>query len=176
MRAPGFTRALVDGDCPQGVGHADRTGPTRLEVTADGPWRVEVAQRIDFPLVELPLASMTAPTTAVLASGSFYKVDKVGVGKVRIFEDEAGYSVRLEDFWVTPKTALQLRFSTAESPKTSAEYLSSRSQLLSVLDVTSGSLNYVAPNGVDPEGFRSVVIWSPSENSVYSAARLEPPA
>ncbi|MGH9156770.1 MAG: hypothetical protein ACRD1K_13255 [Acidimicrobiales bacterium] len=175
VRASGHTRPLVDADCPEGVGHADRAGSTRLEVTAGGPWRLQVEQRIEIPLVEPLLATMTAPGTATLAVGSFYKVDKVGAGKVRIFEAEDGFSVRLDDFWVTPKTSLQLRLSTAESPRTSQEYLSSRSQLLAVLDVTSGSLNYVAPVGVDPEGFRSVVIWSPSDNSAYAAARLEPP-
>lgn len=176
VRAPGQPRPLVDAECPQAVGYTDRTGSNRLEVNADGPWRIEIAQRIDIPLVEPPLASMSAPAGTALAAGSFYKIDKVGAGRVTIYEAADGYSVRLEDFWVTPKTALQLRLSTAESPKTSEDYLGSRSQLLAALDVTSGSLNYVAPNGVDPEGFRSVVIWSPSDNLAYAAARLEPPS
>lgn len=176
VRAPGQRQAVVDANCPQGVGHGDRGGPTRLEVTADGPWRLEVAQRIDTPLVEPPAPAMTAPGATTVATGSFYKVDKVGAGKVAIYEQADGrYSVRLEHFWVNPKTSLQLRLSTAESPKTSKEYLSARSELLAVLDVTAGSVNYSAPVGAEPAGFRSVVIWSPSDNSVYAAARLEPP-
>lgn len=173
---PGQDRPLVDARCPEGVGHADRTGSTRLEVGADGPWRLEVAQRVETPLVEPPLAAMTAPGTSALASGSFYKVDRVGAGRLTLYEQaDGGYSVRLEDFWVTPRTALQLRLSTAPSPRTSEEYLGARSQLLAVLDVTAGSLNYSAPVGVDPTGFRSVVVWSPSDNSAFAAARLEPP-
>lgn len=174
VREPGRSQPLVDAPCPQGVGHANRTGATSLEVTADGPWRLEVAQRIDTPLVEPPLAAMTAPGTKVVGTGSLYKVDKVGAGRVTIYDQADGRStVRLDDFWVTPSTSLQLRLSTAASPQTTRDYLSSESQLLSVLDVTAGSLNYTAPAGVDPPGFRSVVIWNPSENSVYAAARLE---
>ena len=44
------------------------------------------------------------------------------------------------------------------------------------MDVTAGSLNYVAPGGVDPPAFRSVVVWSPLDKLVYAAAPLEPPA
>ena len=177
VRDPGRSSALVDAQCPQGVGHASSTGATTLEVTADGPWRLEVAQRIDIPLVEPPLAAMTAPDTKVVGTGSFSKVDRVGTGTVTIYDQADGrYSVRLDDFWVTSNASLQLRLSTAESPRTTEEYVSSRSQLLSVLDVTAGSLNYVAPAGVDAADFRSVVIWNPSENSAYAAAPLEPPS
>ena len=174
VREPG-QRPLVDAQCPQGVGHATRRGQANLEVTAEGPWRIEVEQRLDTPLVEPLLPAMTAPGTKALAAGSFYKVDRVGTGDLTIYDQADGrYSVRLDDFWSTPTASLQLRLSTAESPKTTAEYLSSRSQLLTVLDVTAGSLNYTAPAGVDPPEFRSVVIWNPSDNSAYAAARLEP--
>jgi len=166
---------VVDGACPQGTGFSSRTGTTTLEVRADGPWRLEVAQRIDTPLVEPPLPAMTAPATATVAAGSFRKVDKTGAGRVTIFSQADGaYSVRLEDFWVTPKPSLQLRLSPTRSPHSSREYLAARSQLLAVLDVTAGSLNYVAPVGVDPAEFQSVVIWSPADNSAYAAASLAP--
>jgi hypothetical protein len=175
VRSPDVPRPLLDAECPQGVGHSDRKGSTRLEVSADGPWSLEVAQRIDTPLVEPPLPAMTAPGATVVASGSFYKVDRVGAGNVRIYEQADGrYSVRLEAFWVTPKSSLQLRLSTAESPRTTKEYLASDSQLLATMDVTAGSLNYLPPGGVDPPEFRSVVVWSPSDNHVYAAAPLEP--
>lgn len=176
VREPG-QRPLVDAPCPQGVGHGNRTGAAQLEVTADGPWRMEVAQRLDTPLVEPPTPAMTAPGSIALATGSFYKVDRVGVGKLTIYDQADGrYSVRLEDFWSTPTDSLQLRLSATASPKTTEEYLGAPSQLLTVLDVTAGTLNYTAPAGVDPPEFRSVVVWNPSDNSVHAAARLEPPS
>lgn len=177
VREPGRSQPLIDAPCPQGVGHGTRTGATSLEVSADGPWRLEVAQRIDTPLVEPPLPAMRAPDTRVVGTGTFYKLDKVGAGRVTLYDQADGrYSVRLDDFWVTSNASLQLRLSTAESPKTTEEYLSSRSQLLTLLDVTAGSLNYTAPTGVDAAGFRSVVVWNPSESSAYAAAPLEPPS
>ncbi len=175
VRAPGVARPVVDADCPEGVGFGSGAGPTSFEVTAEGPWHLEVAQRIELPLIEPLPTSMTAEGASVVAAGSFHKVDRVGVGRLRIFEQAgAGLSVRLDDFWVTPKAALQLRLSTSESPESSEDYLRSDSQLLAVLDVTAGSLNYKVPSGgAGPEDFRSVVIWSPLEKSVYAAARLE---
>ena len=175
VRSPDVSRPLLDAKCPQGVGHSDRKGSTHLEVTADGPWSLEIAQRVDTPLVEPPLPAMTAPGATVVATGSFYKVDRVGAGKVTIYEQADGrFAVRLEDFWVTPKSSLQLRLSAAESPKTTKEYLASDSQLLATVDVTAGSLNYLPPGGVDPAEFRSVVVWSPLDNHVYAAAPLDP--
>jgi hypothetical protein len=148
-----------------------------LEVTASAPWRIEVAQRIDLPLVEPRLPATTGPGSSTVATGTFTKVDKVASGRVTIYSQaDGGYSVRLDDFWVTPKSALQLRLSKAVSPRSTREYLQSDSQLLATLDVTAGSLSYPAPVGVEPADFRSVVIWSPTDNSVYAAARLEPPS
>ena len=143
-------------------------------MTADGPWTIEVAQRIDTPLVEPPLRGMRAAGAKALATGSFYKVARVGAGKVTIYEEaDGGYSVRLEDFWVTPKSSLQLRLSTAERPRSTKDYLDGESQILAVMDVTAGSMNYVPPVGVDPDGFQSVVIWSPLDKQIYAAATLE---
>lgn len=176
-RASGLSRPLLDGDCPQAVGTAERRGTTTLDVTASGPWRIEVEQRIDVPLVEARLPATTGPGSSTVATGTFAKVDKVGSGRVSIYSQaDGGLSVRLDDFWVTPKSSLQLRLSKAASPRTTREYLAADSQLLAALDVTAGSLNYPAPVGVEPADFRSVVIWSPSDNSVYAAAPLEPPS
>lgn len=176
IAARGQARPVVDAACPGGVGFGHGTGPTELEVTADGPWSVEVAQRIDIPLVEPPLPAMTAPGTEVVAIGTFRKAERVGAGTVTIYEIGNGYWVRLDDFWVNPNSALQLRLSDAESPDTAERFRGGRSQLLAALDVTSGSLTYQVPAGVDAEGFRSVVVWSPVDGEVYAAAPLEEPA
>ena len=176
VRVPGEPRPLIDAACSDTtVAYGNRTGATTFEVNADGPWRLQVVQQIDTPLVEPPLPGMTSPGGSAIATGSFYKVDRTAVGRVTIFDQADGrYTVRLDDFFVSPDTQLQLRLSTAEEPKTSEEYLAGRSQLLAVLDVTAGSLNYLPPVGVDPTEFRSVVIWRPPTNSAFAAATLEP--
>ncbi len=177
VRVPGEPRPLIDAACSDTtVAYGNRTGATTFEVNAAGPWRLQIAQQIDTPLVEPPLPGMTSPGASAIATGSFYKVDQTAVGRVTIFDQADGrYTVRLDDFFVSPDTQLQLRLSTAEEPKTAEEYLAGRSQLLTVLDVTAGSLNYLPPVGVDPTEFRSVVIWRPSTNSAYAAATLETP-
>ncbi len=176
VRVPGRATPLLDAACPDGAtGFDDRSGATSLEVTSDGPWRLVVAQRIDLPLVEPPLPAMTAAGTRAIATGTFSKIDRTGAGVVTLFDQADGrYAVRLEDFFVSPSSQLQLRLSTLESPRTTEEYLGARSQLLALLDVTAGSLNYTAPVGVDPSDFRSLVIFDPSANSAYAAATLEP--
>ncbi|MGH9226766.1 MAG: DM13 domain-containing protein [Acidimicrobiales bacterium] len=176
VRSPHQTRPVVDGNCPEGaVGYGTRSGPISLQVTATGPWQLEVAQQIDSALVEPPLPAMTAPGAAAIGTGTFYNIDKVGTGKVTMYRQADGkYSVRLEDFFVSPTADLELRLSTLDAPRSSPEFLNAESELVVPMDITAGSLNYTVPSGVDPTKFRSVVIWCAPINSAYAAASLGP--
>ncbi len=167
---------MVDALCPgSDVSYAAERGATSLDIRADGPWRLEVEQQIDVPLVEPPLPSMTE--TAPAASGAFYHVDQSGRGQVRIYQQADGsYALRLEDFFVTPNVDLELRLSPLEAPKTTGEVTSAPSVLVSRLDVTAGSMNLTLPSDVDPTRFRSLVIWCPELGSAYAAATLVPPS
>jgi hypothetical protein len=172
VRAPKQTRAVVDGACAQGgVGYAAVSGPLTLQVTADGPWRLQVAQQIDTPLIEPPLPGMT-PAAAVSA-GSFYNIDNTGTGKATLYRQADGrYAVRLDDFFVTPNADLELRLSTLDAPHSSADFAKAPNELVVVMDVTAGSLNYLVPAGLDPTKFRSVVVWCSPISSAYTAASL----
>jgi hypothetical protein len=174
VRAPKQTRPVVDGACASGgVGYSASSGPLTVAVTADGPWRLEVAQQIDSALVEPPLPAMTAPGAAALASGPFYNIDKTGTGKVTLYRQADGkYALRLEDFFVSPTADLELRLSTAEAPRSTPDYLASRNELVVRMDITAGSLNYPIPAGVDPTKFKSVVVWCAPISSAYAAATL----
>lgn len=174
VRAPKVTRPLVDAACPDGAtGYAVQTGPTSVEVKADGPWRLEISQQIDAPLVEPPLPAMVAAGATAFAAGPFYRIDRTGTGKATVYRQADGrYSIRLEDFFVSPNSDLELRLSPLEAPRTSEEFKSARSELVAVMDVTAGSLNFSVPAGIDPTQFRSVVIWCPPISSAYAAASL----
>jgi len=174
VRAPGRPEPILDTACPpSGTGYANGAGTMRLDVQADGPWRLRVAQQIDAPLVEPPLRAMTAPGATKLATGSFYKVDKTGKGTVTIYRQADGrYSLRLERFFVTPTADLEVRLSPRKAPRTSRDYTSAPSKLVAKMDVTAGSLNFVVPAGVDPTQFGSVVIWCAATASAYAAASL----
>jgi len=174
VRNPKYGKTLVDAACSKGdFAYGTHSGDMSLAVTADGPWRLEVAQQVDTPLVEPPLPAMTDPGAVKVASGSFYKIDKTGIGKATVYHQADGrYSIRLEDFFVTPNVDLQLRLSTLEAPHTSQEFSNAHSELVATMDVSAGSLNYTVPDGIDPTKFRSIVIWCAPVNSAYAGATL----
>ena len=174
VRVPGRSRPIVDGACSAGaVGYSTRSGAVSLQVTADGPWRLELAQQVDAALVEPPLPAMSAPGASTIGSGSFYNIDKTGVGRVTLYRQADGrYALRLDDFFVSPTADLELRFSPLEAPRSSKEFIDAQSELIVPMDVTAGSLNYLVPANVDPTRYRSVVVWCGPINSAYAAAPL----
>jgi hypothetical protein len=174
VRAPSEPRPVLESRCGGSLtGSGTRSGRITLQVTADGPWRLTVAQLIDVPLVEPLSPGMTAPGSKVIASGEIYNIDKSGKGRVTVYDQADGrYSVRLDDFFVSPNSDLQLRFSTLEHPRSTEQYLGAKSETIAAMDVTAGSLNYLVPLGGDPTLYKSVVVWSPSAKSAYVAASL----
>lgn len=176
VRSPSQTRPVVNSLCGgELTGFGTRSGPISLQVTTDGPWKLTVSQLIDMPLIEPLTPAMTAPGSKAIASGSFYNIDKTGIGKVTVYEQADGrYSVRLDDFYVSANADLQLRFSPLEAPRTTEEYLNAKSEFVVVMDVTAGSLNYTVPSGGDPTLYKSVVIWCEPIKSAYAAASLGP--
>ena len=174
VKVPSQRKPLVDAACSGEVtGFGSRPGAVRLQVTADGPWHLDVAQQIDIPLVEPPLPAMTAPGAAAIASGPFYDIDKTVQGRMTLYREADGkYALRFDDFFVSPNADLQLRLSPLPAPKTSEEFQKQPSVLVTVMDVTAGSLNYEIPEGIDPTKFQSVVIWCAPVNSAYAAASL----
>ena len=176
VRSPSQASPVVDRPCGgELTGSGVGSGPISLQVTANGPWKLTVAQLIDTPLFEPLTPAMTAPGSKVIASGSLYNIDKTGIGKVTVYEQADGrYSVRLDDFYVTAAADLQLRFSTLAEPRTTEEYLSAKSEFIVVMDVTAGSLNYMVPSGGDPTVYKSVLVWRQPIKSAFAAASLGP--
>ncbi len=170
------SKPLVDAACPgEGEGYGIDTGPAGLAVDADGPWRLEIEQQLDVPLVEAPTPAMGDPSTEVAATGSFYRMDQSGTGTVTIFRlADGSHALRLDDFFVTPNVDLEIHLSPLEAPRTTADFLSAPSAEVAPLDVTAGSMNFVVPPEVDPAQYRSVVIWCPLIDSAYAAATLAP--
>lgn len=85
-----------------------------------------------------------------------------------------GYALRLDDFFVTANTDLELQLSPLEAPRTTQEATDARSKTIASLDVTTGSLNFVVPAGLDPTTFGSLVIWCERIRNAYAAASLKP--
>jgi len=174
--APDRARPVVDATCPgSGTGYGTTTGTVSLSVQAEGPWQLRVEQQVDVPLDEAPLAAMTAPGAARLATGSFYRIDQTGTGTVTLYRlPDNTYALRLEDFFVTANAELEVKLSSVDEPRTSDAFLKAPSALVAPLEVTTGSLNFALPTDVDPNQFKSVVIWCRLINSAYSGATLKP--
>jgi hypothetical protein len=175
VSVPGRAHRVVDAACPgTGVGYATTEGTTSVGVAASGSWQIRVDQQVDVPLDEAALPAMTAPGAAPVSTGSFYDVDQVGTGTVTLYRlADRGYAVRLAGFYVTPNTDLEVRLSTVAAPRSTGGYSAAPSAHVSFLDVTAGSLNFAVP-GLDPAGYRSVVLWCDRLHSVYAAATLTP--
>jgi hypothetical protein len=170
-------RPLVSASCPgTDVAYATASGATVLAVTADGPWHLQLDQQVDMPLDEPPLPAMTAAGATATATGTFYRVDQVGSGRVTIYRLADGSRVlRLDGFYVTPNSDLEVRLSPLEAPHSTDEFTAAPSASVAALDVTAGSMNFNVPQGVDPGQYRSVVIWCERLHSAYAAASLVPP-
>ena len=176
VTAPNQTRALVDAACPgTGTGFGSRSGAVNLQVEADGPWRLQVDQQVDVPLVEPPLPAMAAPGAARVASDAVYRVDQTGRGQATLYRlPDGGHALRLDDFYVTPNVDLEIRLSPLAEPRTTAEIADTPSVHVAPLDITAGSMNFLLPRDVDPSRYRSIVIWCEVLFSAYAAARLTP--
>jgi len=156
-----------------GKAYATATGRFALRVTASAPWQLDIEQQVDSPFVEDPLTQMTAPGASVVVGGPMYDVDHNGKGTAKIYRLPDGTSaLRLEDFFVTPTSDLQLRLSGAAAPKTTAEVAGAPFKNVGFLKATVGSMNFPLPDDVDLTQFHSLVIWCELTQNAYAAAAL----
>jgi len=176
VQAASSSRPVVNADCPgSDTGYGSQKGPVTLQVTATGPWELQIDQQIDVPLNEAPLASMTAPGAAKVSGGDFYRIDQFGNGRATVYRlASGGYAVRLENFYVTPNTDLEVELSPLASPRTTQQVAGAQNVSIASLDVTAGSMNFTLPPGVNPANYKSVVIWCERLFSAYAAATLTP--
>lgn len=176
IRTPGESRPIVRDSCPgAGTAYADREGAVRLEIDSAGAWLVQVDQQIDLPLIEPLLPGMTAPGATTISTGKVYGVEQVGAGTVKVYRlAEGGYTLRFDNFYVTPSADLEILLSPLRRPGSSREIAAAPSRRVSLLDVTAGSLNFTVPRDVDPTRARSMVVWSKRLGRAYAAASLVP--
>lgn len=176
IRASDGNKPIVDAACPgPDIGYATQIGAVSLQVSADGPYKLQIDQQVDVPLTEPPLPAMTAANAMEVARGALYNVDQSGSGRVTIYRlGDGSHALRLDDFFVTPNTDLEIRLSVLPSPRSTDQYTGAPSATVAPLDITAGSMNVAVPGSVDPGAYKSVVIWCQRLHSVYAAAALTP--
>ncbi len=114
-----------------------------------------------------PAPTPFAPTT--VSTGTFRGTDDFhfGRGTASIIEVEPGrFHLRLEDFSVRNGPDLYVLLSP------SAEGYDSDALELGRLKATDGSFGYDLPSGVDPERFRSALIWCKQFSHLFAVAPL----
>ena len=112
-----YRRKLADAlTCPKdGEGFAADKGGQTLKVATGGAWKATVEQQVDAPLIEAAPAGRGA--AKVLGTAKVYNVDREGEGTAKIYELADGTRlIRLEDFFVTINSDLELRLSELPNP------------------------------------------------------------
>jgi len=159
----------------EGKGYAAEKGTFTVKVTTGGAWDMKVEQQVDTALVE-PVAPVMG-TAPVLLSANVYGVDRQGEGTAKVYKLADGSQViRLEDFFVTVNSDLELRLSPLPNPKTTDEIAAAPFVTVAPLKATLGSMNYPVPANVDLSGYKSIVIWCEITRNAYAAAALQPPS
>ena len=174
---PGAPSQLVSSSCPgSGEQITVSTGTVALDVTATGPWTLHVDQQVDVPLEQTPLPAISAPGTVAVASGTFYPIDQNGSGKATIYRLADGtYALRLDNFFASPNTGLQIQLSTQASPHSDSDVTGSQVVVVTDLNQTAGSFNFTIPSGIDPTRYHSLVVWCVNLRTAYAAANLTSP-
>jgi hypothetical protein len=162
--------------CPQdGKGFSSQAGRFTLKVTAGGPWTADVEEQVDSPLIEPMTAEMSSPAAKVIESGAIYNIDKVGKGRVSIYQlADGSRMMRLEDFYVSINSDLELRLSKLPAPKTTEESANAPFETVAPLKATVGAMNYPVPADADLSQYHSVVIWCELTHNAYAGAALAP--
>jgi hypothetical protein len=113
-------------------------------------------------------------TAKVLASGPFYNIDRTGKGMAKIYEMPDGTRVlRLDNFYVTINSDLELRLSELPAPHSTEESVQAPFKGLGVLKATTGSMNYPLPRDVDVSRYHSIVVWCELTHNAYAGAALK---
>jgi hypothetical protein len=167
-------RKLADAlSCPKdGEGFSADKGAQTLKVSTGGPWKVSVEQQVDTPLIEPAPAGLAS--AKVLGTASVYNVDREGQGTAKIYELPNGTRlIRLEDFFVSINSDLELRLSERPNPKSTDDAVNSPWKLVAPLKATVGTMNYEIPKDVDVSKYQSIVIWCEITRNAYAAASIQ---
>lgn len=151
----GNTQAAIDESLPT-TGAAAVPGE---DPSTPAPAELEVTEK---PLETRPAKPTKQPRPEVveLASGQFedaeYATD--GTAKIVRLADDTRI-LRIESFSTSQAPVIQVAFSNAPSGGEWGSYDDVRFAPIGALKALSGNQNYEIPEGLDLEGFKSVVIW-----------------
>jgi hypothetical protein len=147
-------------------------GPTAAQSAAPSPSvAATTAPTAEPSRSATPTASPTPEPTpfvpVTVASGEFEGTDEFhfGSGTASIIEVEPGrYHLRLDDFSVRNGPDLYVYLST------DADDYADDALEVGLLKATDGSFGYDLPEGFEPAGFRSAIIWCKAFSHLFAVA------
>jgi hypothetical protein len=167
-------RKLADAlTCPtDGQGFSADKGAQTLKVTTSGAWKLDVEQQVDTPLIEPAPATLTS--AKLLGTATIYNVDKVGEGTAKIYQlPDGSRTIRLENFFVSINSDLEIRLSELAAPKSTDEVEKAPFAVVAPLKATVGSMNYDVSKDIDLTRYKSIVIWCEVTRNAYAAASIK---
>lgn len=155
----------------EGKGFASEPGTYTLRIDTPGAWELKVEQQVDSPLIESLDPALAGAQPAMTAT--LYGVDRQGEGTANVYRLPDGSQViRLEDFYVTINSDLELRLSPLSAPKTTDEIAAAPFVTVAPLKATVGAMNYPVPASIDVSAYHSIIIWCEITRNAYAAASL----
>ena len=132
-----------------------------------------VMAKLDQPMTE-PMSGGGEPVA--LKTGQFADADRFhkGEGVVKIYLlPDGSHLLRVESLKVTNGPDLRVYLSPHPNPGSSGDVTQEGSIELGKLKGNIGDQNYPIPEGVDPSGFNSVIIYCKPFRVIFSVASLK---
>jgi len=167
-------RKLADAlTCPtDSQGFSADKGAQSLKVTTAGAWKITVDQQVETPLIEP--APATLASAKVLGTATMYNIDKTGEGTAKIYQlPDGSKMIRLENFFVSINSDLEIRLSELAAPKSTDEVEKAPFATVAPLKATVGNMNYDVPKDIDVTRYKSIVIWCEITRNAYAAASIK---
>jgi hypothetical protein len=159
--------------CPMdSQGFAADKGAQTLKVATAGAWKATVEQQLEVPLIEPAPAGLAS--AKVLGTAKVHNLDREGEGTAKIYELADGSRlIRLEDFFVSLNSDLELRLSELADPKSTEAAANAPFKVVAPLKATVGTMNYPVPKDIDVSRYSSIVIWCEITRNAYAAATIQ---
>jgi hypothetical protein len=159
--------------CPMdSQGFAADKGAQTLKVATTGAWKATVEQQLEVPLIEPAPAGLAS--AKVLGTAKVHNLDREGEGTAKIYELADGSRlIRLEDFFVSLNSDLELRLSQLADPKSTEAAANAPFKVVAPLKATVGTMNYPVPKDIDVSQYSSIVIWCEITRNAYAAATIQ---
>ncbi len=127
-------------------------------------------------LHETPETTLPSEVTArIFAAGDFREVDPLRKvrGRAQLLDAGRLQILRFTEFSVTPGPDVRVLLSTADGIEAAGQVRLDQVLDAGPLDGFAGDQTILLPEGLDPSGYRTVILWEAEFRQLYGVADLE---